>query len=563
MTTNKAQTNMDVSRKRRATSGVPHPMNDADSPPGEQNQVVMTVEGLRVAFLRHGTMIEAVNGVDFRLRRGRTLAIIGESGSGKSVSVRSLMGLLPPSARVTGSAKLGDTQLLGLDHASLRDIRGRDIAMVFQNPATSLNPTMSIGNQLLEAIRVHSRMERRPATERAMELLDLVRLSHPELRYKQFPHQLSGGMRQRVVIAMALASNPKVLIADEATTALDVTTQAKIMELLGELQTRLGMAIILISHDISLAASYADDVMVMRHGSVVEHVAPELLFDDAREPYTKELLGAFSKLPAERRERVASVTEPGDSLAEVPILSVRGLVQEYVSRGPGGVKTGVVRAVNDVSFDVMAGTTLGIVGETGSGKSTIARAIVRVEAPKAGTVTFQGTELVGLRQRELAEMYADLQMIYQDPFGSLNPRWRIGDVIAEPLRGHTSMRAQSRRARVDELLDLVGLPPDDFRFRRPQELSGGQAQRVAIARAVSLEPALIVCDEATSSLDVLIQAQILKLLARLQRELHLTCLFIGHDLNVVRSISDTVAVMHQGNLVEFGRSEQVFTDPQH
>lgn len=526
---------------------------------GAEAEVVLTVEDLRVTFARGGQLIEAVKGIDFRLRHGRTLAIIGESGSGKSVSVRALMGLLPPSARITGSARLGPTQLLGIDEPAMRRIRGRDIAMVFQNPATSLNPTMSIGAQLLEAIRVHGEKNKARAKERAIELLTLVRLNEPELRFTQYPHQLSGGMRQRVVIAMALACDPKVLIADEATTALDVTTQAKIMELLCDLQDRLGMAIILISHDLSLAASYADDIMVMRRGAVVEHVRPQELFDEGREPYTQELLGTFSRLPAERREGRDGVLASG---AE-PLLKVSGLVQEYVTRGAGGTKTGVVRAVNDVSFDVMPGTTTGIVGETGSGKSTIARAVIQVEAAKAGTVTFQGADLTGMKRRQLSKVYADLQMIYQDPFGSLNPRWKVAEVIAEPLRGHTTMGEKARRARVDELLDLVGLPAETYRSRRPQELSGGQAQRVAIARAVSLEPSLIICDEATSALDVLIQAQILDLLVKLQRELGMAYLFIGHDLNVVRYISDAICVMHRGNLVEYGPSEDIFTNPQH
>ena len=531
-----------------------------DLPPADEaegvNDVVLTVENLQVQFQRAGRVVHAVKGVDFTVRRGRTLAIIGESGSGKSVSVRSLMGLLPPSARVTGSALLGETQLLGLPEPEMRRLRGKDIAMVFQNPATSLNPTMSIGAQLLEAIRMHSRMDKQAATARALELLALVRLRDPEMRLAQYPHQLSGGMRQRVVIAMALASDPAVLIADEATTALDVTTQAAIMELLCDLQDRLGMAIILISHDLALAASYADAVMVMRHGAVVEHVRPELLFDDDRQEYTKELLGAFSTLPTERRA-------PAAAEGVEPLLRVEGIVQEFVTRGAGGVRTGIVRAVNDVSFELRPGTTLGIVGETGSGKSTVARAVIQVERAKSGSVVFQGQELGALKRRALSKVYADMQMIYQDPFGSLNPRWRVSEVIAEPLRGHTTMTEKARSARVDELLDLVGLPPAEYRSRRPQELSGGQAQRVAIARAVSLEPALIICDEATSALDVLIQAQILDLLVTLQRDLGMAYLFIGHDLNVVRYISDDIAVMRHGDLVEYGRSEDVFTNPQH
>ncbi|WP_460776443.1 dipeptide ABC transporter ATP-binding protein [Microbacterium sp. GXF7504] len=524
---------------------------------------VLAVRDLRVTFSRGGTLVHAVKGLTYDVHAGRTLAIIGESGSGKSVGTRALMGLLPPSAMVSGSARMGDKELLTLDERAMRAVRGCDLAMVFQNPATSLNPTMSIGNQVVEAIRMHSTMDKKAAHERALELLRLVRLSSPELRMKQYPHQLSGGMRQRVVIAMALAGDPKVLIADEATTALDVTTQAKIMDLLCELQDRLGMAIILISHDLSLAACYADDVMVMRHGQVVEHVLPEDLFSDDREPYTKELLSAFTQLPTERQQRVdeRDAAHAGD--ARPPLLTVRHLSQEYVTRGAGGVKTGVLRAVDDVSFDVRPGTTLGIVGETGSGKSTIARAVLQIERPKSGSVTFRGQELVGMKRRELNRAYAHMQMVYQDPFGSLNPRWRVSDVVAEPLRGHGGMTDAQARARVDEVLDVVGLDPETYRNRRPIELSGGQAQRVAIARAVALEPDLIVCDEATSSLDVLIQAQVLRLLVRLQKDLGLTYVFIGHDLNVVRYISDDVCVMHQGRLVEYGPVEQLFTDPQH
>lgn len=530
---------------------------------GGSTEPVLTVRGLRVTFSRGGQLVHAVQGLDYDVHAGRTLAIIGESGSGKSVGTRALMGLLPPSAHVSGSARLGQTELLSLDEPAMRAVRGRDIAMVFQNPATSLNPTMSIGNQVIEAIRMHSRMDRKAAHERALELLRLVRLSSPELRIKQYPHQLSGGMRQRVVIAMALASDPKVLIADEATTALDVTTQAKIMELLCDLQERLGMAIILISHDLSLAACYADDVMVMRHGRVVEHVLPHELFSDEREPYTKELLGAFTQLPTERQSRVDERDAARTGDADTPLLSVRHLAQEYTTRGAGGVKTGVLRAVDDVSFDVRAGTTLGIVGETGSGKSTIARAVIQTERPAGGSVSFQGRELVGLKRRELVKVYADMQMVYQDPFGSLNPRWRVADVVAEPLRGHAGMSDKQARARVDEVLALVGLDPETYRHRRPIELSGGQAQRVAIARAVAIEPSLIICDEATSSLDVLIQAQVLRLLVRLQKELGLTYIFIGHDLNVVRYISDDILVMYQGRMVEFAPAEELFTNPQH
>lgn len=530
---------------------------------------LLSVADLRITFSRHGNVTHAVNGVNFEVHPGRTLAIIGESGSGKSVSVRSLMGLLPPSAHIEGSAKLDGTELLGRDEKSLRTIRGREIGMVFQDPATSLNPTMSIGDQVIEAIRMHSSVKRQEAVEKAVGLLRLVRLPSPEKRVKQFPHQLSGGMRQRIVIAIALASDPKLLIADEATTALDVTTQAQIMELLVDLQERLGMAIILISHDLSLAASYAHDVLVMRAGEVIEHDETRALFTDVQMPYTKELIGAIPKLSTREQpelgvtERQAASMGGGNGSQQQPVLSVRNLVQEFITRGPGGMKTGVVHAVSDVSFDLLPGETLGIVGETGSGKSTLARAIIQVERPVSGSVSFQGQSLVGMSKRDITKVRANMQMVYQDPFGSLNPRWKVADVIAEPLLGHTDMNREQRAARVDELLDVVGLDPNTYRYRRPMELSGGQAQRVAIARAVALEPALIICDEATSSLDVLIRAQVLDLFERLRDELNLAYLFIAHDLATVRRVSDRVAVMHLGQLAEVGPVEGVYAAPRH
>ena len=506
-------------------------------------------------------------------------------------------------------------ELLGLSDKAMRRHRGADIAMVFQDPSRSLNPTMRIGAQIAEAVRAHARVDRgRRARPGARAAASSCACPRREQRLHEYPHQLSGGMRQRVVIAIALASKPRLLIADEATTALDVTTQAQIMELLRDLQRELGMALVMISHDLGLAASFADEVVVMYAGRAVEQAPTRELFAHVRMPYTKALLDAIPRVERPPHTPLPVVAGRPPDLAALPAgcpfaprcPKAQDMCRETAppleegspghrwacwfpcedggddrrtatsrccpratscrsSRcaAHGGVKGGVVQAVSDVSFDVRAGETLGVVGETGSGKSTLARSVLQAPRPKSGSVRFQGNDLVGLKGRRLLDARRSLQMVFQDPFGSLDPKWRVADIVEEPLVAYGVGSRDERRRRVREVLDTVGLDPDVYGKRRPRQLSGGQAQRVAIARALTLDPALIICDEAVSSLDVLIQAQVLNLFERLRAELGLSYLFIAHDLALVKQVSDRVAVMYLGRLCELGPAEALYREPFH
>jgi peptide/nickel transport system ATP-binding protein len=516
---------------------------------------LLETRDLRVTFERHGRRVTAVESLSYRLAAGRTLAIVGESGAGKTAACRALMGLLPPAAVVAGSARLGGTELIGLGERELRRRRGADVAMVFQDPARSLNPTMRVGEQIAETIRAHRRLDRRAARRHAVELLTLMRLNLPEQQFYAYPHQLSGGMRQRVLIAIALACEPKLLIADEATKSLDVITQTEILELLADLQRRRGMAMILVSHDLRLATAYADEILVLQGGRLVEHGAASDVLERPRSAYTRALLGA---VPAQAA-LAAPVLSPAPtwSHAEAPLLEARGIVQQFAVRGR------FVHAVSGVSFDIRVGETLGLVGETGSGKSTLARALLQAPRPTFGSVLFRGQDLTQLRGRALLAQQRHLQMVFQDPFGSLDPRWRVGAIVEEPLLGFGLGDRAARCRKVDELLECVGLPPREYRERRPHELSGGQCQRVAIARALAAEPALIVCDEAVASLDVLTQAQMVALFEQLRAELGLSYLFISHDLALVARIAHRVAVMHLGQLCEIGPTASVYREPFH
>ncbi|WP_431300684.1 dipeptide ABC transporter ATP-binding protein [Tabrizicola sp. BL-A-41-H6] len=517
--------------------------------------LVLRIEGLCVSVRTEAGLRPLVEDLSFTLNRGETLAIAGESGSGKSITSLAIMGLLPPPAvRVTGGrVMLGDENLTALPEADLRAIRGDRIAMIFQEPMTSLNPVMTVGSQLTEAIRAHDPVSRTEAQKRALEALKAVRLSEPDRRMRQYPHELSGGMRQRVMIAMALALRPEVLIADEPTTALDVTVQREVLDLLRDMQRDLGTAIILITHDMGVVAEMADRVIVMRQGKQVETAATTTIFAKPQADYTRALLAAVPRM-GQAAARPPVTSEPVARLSDV--------VVRYPLRGGlfGGV-TQNVHAVEHVSFDIRRGETFALVGESGCGKSTIAKALVGL-APHSGSIEIAGQTLSTQSTEGLKALRCKVQMVFQDPMAALNPRMRIGDLIAEPLLIHAIGDATTRTAHAADLMQRVGLEPDHL-SRYPHEFSGGQRQRICIARALALQPDLIIADESVSALDVSVQARVLDLLRALQTEFHMSYLFISHDMAVVDSISDRVAVMYLGQIVELGTRAQIFRNPQH
>ncbi len=516
---------------------------------------VLRVEGLSVSVRTEGGLKPLVQDLSFSLAKGETLAIAGESGSGKSITSLAIMGLLPPPAvRVTGGrVMLGATDLTALPEAALRPIRGDRIAMIFQEPMTSLNPVMTVGAQLTEAIRAHETVSRAEAAKRAVEALKAVRLSEPDRRMRQYPHELSGGMRQRVMIAMALALRPEVLIADEPTTALDVTVQREVLDLLRDLQRDLGTAIILITHDMGVVAEMADRVIVMKAGRQVETATTADIFAAPQAGYTRALLAAVPRM---------GQTAPRPPVTADPIARLTDVVVRYPLRGGllGGV-TQNVHAVEHVSFDIRKGETFALVGESGCGKSTIAKALVGL-APHTGSIQIAGQALNGLDPHDLKALRRRVQMVFQDPMAALNPRMKVGDLIAEPLLIHAIGTPADRAAKAADLMQKVGLEPDQL-SRYPHEFSGGQRQRICIARALALQPDLIIADESVSALDVSVQARVLDLLRALQTEFHMSYLFISHDMAVVDSISDRVGVMYLGQIVELGTRAQIFGNPQH
>ena len=518
-------------------------------------EAVLRVEGLRVSVRTEAGLKPLVEDLSFTLNRGETLVIAGESGSGKSITALAIMGLLPPPAvRVTaGSVHLSGQDLTALPEPALRAIRGDRIAMIFQEPMTSLNPVMTVGAQLVEAIRAHELVSRAEARKRAVASLQAVRLSEPDRRMRQYPHELSGGMRQRVMIAMALALRPEVLIADEPTTALDVTVQREVLDLLRDLQRDLGTAIILITHDMGVVAEMADRVIVMRQGRQVETAATTDIFTNPQAEYTRALLAAVPRM-GQGTARPPVTTDPIARLTDV--------VVRFPLRGGllGGV-TQNVHAVEHVSFDIRKGETFALVGESGCGKSTIAKAIVGL-APHQGRIEIAGQAMAGLDAAGLKAMRRKVQMVFQDPMAALNPRMRVGELIAEPLVIHGIGDAAQQHARAVDLLQRVGLDAD-LLDRYPHEFSGGQRQRICIARALALQPDLIIADESVSALDVSVQARVLDLLRALQREFGVSYLFISHDMAVVDNISDRVAVMYLGQIVEMGTRAQIFGNPAH
>ncbi|MDG9686918.1 ABC transporter ATP-binding protein [Streptomyces sp. DH18] len=509
---------------------------------------LVEVSGLTVDF----GPVRAVDGLSFTLEAGGALGVVGESGSGKSASAYALLGLhRGTGARVGGSVRVAGTDVNTADDRELRALRGAGAAMVFQDPLSSLDPYYPVGDQIAEVYRVHRPVSRKAARARAVEVLDRVGIPDAARRSRLRPHEFSGGMRQRALIAMALACEPGLLIADEPTTALDVTVQAQILDLLHDLRHETGMGLLLVTHDVGVAAESVDEVLVMRHGKEVERGPVAQVLGAPREPYTKELLAAVERVET---RRVVPVPPPRVAEDAAPLLEAVALRREF------GRGSGRVAALDGVSLTVHAGRTLGIVGESGSGKTTLGRMLVRLLDPTAGRLRYGGREIGSLPEKELRSFRRDLQMVFQDPVASLNPRRSIGESVADPLRASGESDEGRIRDRVGELLERVGLDPGRYEGY-PHEFSGGQRQRVGIARALAAEPKLIVCDEPVSALDVTTQAQVVELLSELQRELGIGLVFIAHDLAVVRQVSDEVAVMRRGVIVEQGSADAVYADP--
>jgi oligopeptide transport system ATP-binding protein len=508
---------------------------------------VLTVEHLSVSFVTRMGITRAVDDISFTVQPGQITAIIGESGSGKSVACYSLLGLIPqPPGRIDGGRALFLGQdLLQLSATELRNIRGRDIAMVFQDPMTCLNPYMTVGKQLMEPLLYHQKVSRTQARRRALELLEEVGIREPASTIDNYPHQFSGGMRQRVMIAMALINEPKLLIADEPTTALDVTIQAQILELLASLQKKRDIGVLFVSHDLAMVADIADQIVVMQAGKIVEAGDRNAIFRNARHPYTQKLLQA---IPTGGKTEELPASEP--------LVEVRNLCT-WFHQGAGTVK-----AVDDVSFDIHRGEVLGLVGESGSGKSTIGRSLLRLLPITAGQVIFDTTDVTALHASQLKNLRRRMQIIFQDPFASLNPRMTVYDTLAEPLLLHGIESRSTVAEHVLRLMDDVGLARAFVR-KYPHEFSGGQRQRIAIGRALATRPEFVVADEPVSALDVTIQAQILDLLRELGKEYGLTMLFISHDLAVVRQLADRIVVLHKGKVVEQARTRDLFERPQH
>jgi glutathione transport system ATP-binding protein len=555
---------------------VPH-SNDLDS------REVLAVHNLNIAFQEERRLVPAVKQLSFSLKRGETLAIVGESGSGKSVTALSLMRLLEQAGGMINCDSLllrrRNQQVIDLTELSqsqMQSVRGADMAMIFQEPMTSLNPVFPVGEQIAESIRLHQGLSREQALAEAKRMLDLVRIPEAQTILGRYPHQLSGGMRQRVMIAMALSCRPAVLIADEPTTALDVTIQAQILQLIKVLQQEMEMGVIFITHDMGVVADIADRVLVMYQGEAVETGSVEQIFHAPEHPYTKALLAAVPRLGAMNGSdlpRRFPLLSPGVAQSEEteqdtvvpgePILQVRDLVTRFPLRG--GLLNRVkreVHAVENVSFDLWPGETLALVGESGCGKSTTGRALLRLVDSQEGSITFNGERIDTLPASKLQHLRRDIQFIFQDPYASLDPRQTVGYSIMEPLRVHGLLKGEEGQRRVAWLLERVGLKPEHA-WRYPHEFSGGQRQRICIARALALNPKVVIADESVSALDVSIRAQIINLLLDLQRELGIAFLFISHDMAVVERISHRVAVMYMGQIVEIGPRRAVFENPQH
>ena len=554
------------------------------------NTALLQIKNLKISFLRDGEWNESVHGVSFEVPRGKTLGIVGESGSGKSVSNLAVMRLLnEKQSRITADEiTLDGKDILHLSENEMHDIRGKRIAMIFQEPMTSLNPVFQCGFQVTEAILAHENVTEEEAKSRVISLFKKVMLPRPEAIYKSYPHELSGGQKQRVMIAMALACNPELLIADEPTTALDVTVQKEILKLLKDLQRGDGLSMIFISHDLGVVSEVSDYIAVMHNGNIVEYGEAQEILNNPKDPYTKGLLACrppmdyrLKRLPivkefldgtwkedADFKQQLIVTQEERDAhLKEIysqePILKVEHLKTWFpLKKGLFNRVYDHVKAVDDVSFEVYPGETLGLVGESGCGKTTLGRSILRLVEPSEGKIIFEGKDVMSLSGNDLREYRKHAQIVFQDPYSSLNPKMRIGDAIAEPMLVHgLEPDAKKRRDKVCELLTEVGLQPEHYQ-RYPHEFSGGQRQRICIARALAVHPKLIICDESVSALDVSVQAQVLNLLNRLKKDFGFTYVFISHDLSVVRFMSDRILVMYNGHPVELGDADEIFNNPQ-
>jgi peptide/nickel transport system ATP-binding protein len=515
------------------------------------NQAVLQVANYSVDFFVEGVWYPAAIDMNFEVQAGKVLAIVGESGSGKSTTAMGLMDLLASNARVEGSVKVNGEEMIGAKKTLLRRTRGRDVAYIFQEPMTALNPVYTIGFQIVETLRTHFDMGPQEAKVRAIELITMVEIPNPEASFDKYPHQLSGGQRQRAMIAQSLACDPGLLVADEPTTALDVTVQAEILDLIRNLRDRLNSAILLITHDMGVVADLADDILVMKDGNTIEYGTADQIFNRPQQPYTQELLAAVPKLGS-----VAVRTLAPDLVGLPAVLSLKNVSIEYPKSG----RIPAFRAVTDFSLDIFPGEIVGLVGESGSGKTTVGRAAIGLLPAVEGTIEVVGRDITKPTPQELREIRRHTGIVFQDPASSLNPRLPIGESIGEPLFLSGDAKGAELDRRVEDLLDSVELPRS-YRNRYPHELSGGQRQRVGIARALALTPDLLIADEPTSALDVSVQARFLDLLQELQNKLKFACLFISHDLAVVDILSHRIAVMQNGRLVEVGPRDQILKSP--
>lgn len=568
-------------RGRRAQRSEPATRRSRARTTVARGEPVLSVRGLSVDFGVDREWVPAAVDLTYDVAAGEVLAIVGESGSGKSASSMSMLGLLPSNARVSGSATLGGTELIGLRGSGLRRVRGEEIAVIFQEPMTALNPVYTVGQQIVETIRLHRDLSPSEATERAMQMLTMVELPDPEKAFRSYPHQLSGGQRQRAMIAQSLSCDPKLLIADEPTTALDVTVQAEILDLIRNLKDQLDSAVILITHDMGVVADLADKIAVMQKGVIVEQGSAEQIFSSPQHPYTISLLESVPHLgeggesdesvdlAAVLEQSIASPTVVDRSTAEeasmdtlaqrvvAPVLQLKDVAIEYPKQG----RNPAFRAVEGVSITVASGETVGLVGESGSGKTTIGRAAVGLLPVVEGSLIVDGVELAGASRSTLNKVRKDVGMVFQDPSSSLNPRLPIGESIGEPMYLAGVAKGAQLQTRIEQLLDQVRLPRN-YRNRYPHELSGGQKQRVGIARALSLKPKLLVADEPTSALDVSVQATVLDLFEELQAEMGFACLFVTHDLAVIDRLANRIVVMQHGHIVEQGSREAVLRHPE-